>query len=63
MVGLVMPILELGSIFSLMVKMHLEVVFSPRKALLAVPFESLLSMMVILPLMSGSQEEVLPFCA
>ena len=48
-VGLVMPILEFGSIFSLMVKMHLEVVFSPRNALLAVPFESLLSVMVIFP--------------
>ncbi len=56
-----MPILELGSIFSLMVKMHLEVVFSPRNALLAVPFESLLSVMVIFPLISGSQEEALPF--
>ena len=60
MVGLVTPILELGSMLSVMVKMHLEVVFSPRKALDAVPLSRRLPMMVILPLMVGSQEDPPP---
>ena len=44
---LVTPILELGSMLSVILKTHFEVLFSPRKAFDFVPFVSWLSMIVI----------------
>ena len=58
---LVTPILEFGSMFSFILKTDFGVVFSPRNAFDFVPLWSLLSMIAILQLITGSHEELDPF--